>query len=112
MSKELENKQAAAGAEEKNTGTETKETKASKEKKEPTSNKEATKEEKKPIVRTNKTVVEGNPIVNINGKEYEVKTPLFNVSGFGTFTNKEAATNEKLLSALLEMGSSVLKEVF
>ena len=63
-------------------------------------------------VRTKDILVEGNPIVTIKGKEYEIKTPLFNVSGFGTFTNKEAAINKKLLNALLEMGSSVLKEVF
>lgn len=65
-----------------------------------------------PDVRTEKKVVEGNPIVKVDGKEYEIKTPLFSVSGFGTFTNKEAATNKALLKHLIEKGSSVLKEVF
>lgn len=65
-----------------------------------------------PNVRTKKKVVDGNPIVKVDGKEYEIKTPLFSVSGFGTFTNKEAATNKALLKHLIEKGSSVLKEVF
>lgn len=65
-----------------------------------------------PKVRTEKTEIEGNPIVDIDGNEYEVVTPSFEVPGFGTFTNKEAATNEALLRKLIEKKSRVLRQVF
>lgn len=110
MPNELENQNAASGAEDNKP--KTKAPAPAKEKKEAAPEKEAKKAVTKPSVRTEKKVIEGNPIVKIDDKEYEVKTPLFNVIGFGTFTNKEAATNDKLLRHLLEMGSSVLKEVF
>lgn len=63
-------------------------------------------------VRVEKKEIEGPPIVEIDGQEFEIVTPRFEVPGFGTFTNREAATNADLIRYLIEKKSKVLREVF